>query len=140
MAMSTLPTSTIDTFLMKGTESGGSVSYSKLVDIKDYPDLMGAPEAIEATTLSDHARVYVEGLKNLEQLTFTANYTESDFNTLNSLSGEQFLAVDFGTSGAEGRFTFKGYVSVSIVGKGVNEVREMQIIVTPTTEITFVGS
>lgn len=140
MAMSEAITSTIDTFLMLGTDSGGSVSYSKLVDIKDYPDLIGAPEPIETTTLSDHARKYVEGLKGSEQLTFTANYTEKDFNTVNVLSGEQFLAVDFGTSGVEGRFTFKGYVSVSIVGHGVNEVREMLITITPTTEITFVGS
>ena len=140
MAMSEAITSTIDTFLMLGSESGGSVSYSKLVDIKDYPDLIGAPEPIETTTLSDHARTYVEGLKAGEQLSFTANYTEKDFDTVNNLSGEQYLAVDFGTSGAEGRFTFKGYVSVSIVGHGVNEVREMLITITPTTEITFVGS
>jgi len=125
--------------LMKGT-AGTPITYAKLVDIKDYPDLIGAPEALDATTLSDTQRKYVQGIKANEQLSFTANYTESDFNTLNSLSGEQLLAVDFGTSGAEGRFTFSGYVAVSIVGHGVNEVREMLITITPTTEITFVGS
>ena len=139
MALSTNITSTVGTYLMKGT-AGTPITYAKLCDIKDYPDLIGAPEALETTTLSNTARTYIEGLKNNEQLTFTANYTESDFNTLNSLSGEQLLAIDFGTDGAEGRFTFSGYVSVSIVGHGVNEVREMSIVITPTTEITFVGS
>lgn len=139
MAMGTTPTSTIGTYLMKGT-AGTPPTYAKLCDIKDYPDLIGAPEALETTDLSKSARTYIEGLKANEQLTFTANYTESDFNTLNSLSGEQLLAVDFGTDGADGRFTFSGYVSVSIIGKGVNEVREMSIVITPTTEISFVGN
>lgn len=138
MALSTALTSTVGTYLMKGT-AGTPTTYAKLCDIKDYPDLIGAPEALETTTLSDTARTYIQGLRANEQMTFTANYTESDFNTLNSLSGEQLLAIDFGTDGGEGRFTFKGYVSVSIIGHGVNEVREMSIIISPTTEISFVG-
>jgi len=139
MALSTNITSTVKTYLMKGT-AGTPITYAKLCDIKDYPDLIGAPEALETTTLSNTQRTYIEGLKNNEQLTFTANYTESDFSTLKALAGtEQLLAVDFGDGGAEGRFTFSGYVSVSIIGHGVNEVREMSIIITPTTEITFVG-
>ena len=139
MALSTDLTSTVGTYLMKGA-AGTPITYSKLCDIKDYPDLIGAPDPLETTTLSNTQRTFIQGLKNSEQFSFTANYTESDFNTLNSLSGEQLLAVDFGTDGAEGRFTFSGYVSVSIIGKGVNEVREMSIVITPTTEITFVGS
>ena len=138
MALSTSYTSTVKTYLMKGT-AGTPITYAKLVDIKDYPDLIGAPDPLETTTLSNTQRTYIAGLKNNEQLTFTANYTESDFNTLNSLTGEQLLAVDFGDGGSEGRFTFSGYVNVSIIGHGVNEVREMQITITPTTEITFVG-
>ena len=138
MAMSTNITSTVGTYLMKSADQGSS--YAKLVDIKDYPDLIGAPEALETTTLSNTQRTYIEGIKANEQLTFTANYTESDFNTLNGLTGVQYLAVDFGTNGEEGRFTFQGYVSVSIVGHGVNEVREMLITITPTTEVSFVGA
>ena len=135
-----MATSTIDTFLMKGA----SGSETKLCDIKDYPDLMGAPEQLETTTLSDHARTYIEGLQSGEQLTFTANYTKADFTSIEALKGdEQNLAVWFGVGsndepdGHEGKFSFKGLVSVSLVGKGVNEVREMTIVITPTTEITF---
>lgn len=134
-----MPTSTIKTYLMYKPSS----SFTKLVDIKDYPDLIGAPEALETTTLSDTAHTYIEGLQANEQLTFTANYDADAFDTLVGLKGtEQDLAIDFGeivspaTLPAEGRFVFKGFVSVSIVGKGVNEVREMSIIITPTTEIS----
>lgn len=43
--------STYKVFLMKGTTSGSSTTYEKLVDIKDFPDLGGAPEMLETTTL-----------------------------------------------------------------------------------------
>ena len=43
--------STYKVFLMKKAASGGT--YSKVVDIKDFPDLGGAPEMLETTTLSD---------------------------------------------------------------------------------------
>ncbi|MFA5675454.1 MAG: hypothetical protein WDA65_02930 [Christensenellales bacterium] len=34
---------------------------TKLCDIKDFPDLGAAPEMLDATTLSDVARVYIAG-------------------------------------------------------------------------------
>jgi hypothetical protein len=133
-----MATSTINTFLMH--KSGNA--YTKLCDIKDYPDLIGVPEALETTTLSNKARTFIEGLQSSEQLSFTANYDSAEFDTLAGLKGvEQELAVWFDDvtaetpAGSVGKFEFKGYVSVSIVGKGVNEVREMTITVTPTTEI-----
>ena len=133
-----MATSTINTFLMYKSEG----SYVKLCDIKDYPDLIGAPEALETTTLSDKAHTYIEGLQSSEQLTFTANYDSASMDSIIALKGEeQDLAVYFDDAteetptGAEGKFSFKGYVSASIIGKGVNEVREMQIIITPTTDI-----
>ena len=41
--------STYKVFLMKKT----SETWSKLIDIKDFPDLGGSPELLETTTLSD---------------------------------------------------------------------------------------
>jgi len=138
MAMNTTPTSTINTFLMLGTLVEETVVFNKLCDIKDYPDLIGNPEALDTTSLSDSSRTYVQGLKNNEQLSFTANYTEDSFNTISNLEGKHTFSIDFGTDGADGRFVFGGYISVSITGHGVNEVREMQITITPTTNIQFI--
>lgn len=135
-----MATSTIYTFLMKGA----SGSETKLVDIKDYPDLMDAPETLETTTLSDKARTFIEGLQSGESKTFTANYTKADFASIEALKGvEQDLAVWFGINdqnapdGHEGKFSFKGYVSATLLGKSVNEVREMQITVTLSSEVEF---
>ena len=44
---------TYKTFLMQGATTGGSTTWTKLLDIKDYPDLFGSPEKLEKTTLGD---------------------------------------------------------------------------------------
>ena len=136
---------TYKTFLMKGTESSGSISWAKLLDIKDYPDLFGLPEKLEKTTLSDKAKTYDEGLEDNDGLEFTANYDKTTFDTLRGLKGTEVdLAVWFGgtesggvvtPTGSDGKFKCKGKVSVSIVGKGSNEVREMKVGVCVTSPL-----
>ena len=114
--------------------SGG---YTKLIDIKDFPDLGGAPEMLETTTLSDSMQTYIPGIQSLDGLEFTANYTKADFTTLKALEGkEEEYAVYFGEDGADGIFTFKGYLSAFPVGGGVNEVVSMTISIAPSTPIT----
>ncbi len=115
-----------------------SDSYTKLIDIKDFPDLGGAPEMLETTTLSDSMQTYIPGIQNLDGLEFTANYTKADFTSLKELENkEEEFAVYFGEAGADGIFKFKGYLSVFPVGGGVNEVVGMTISIAPSTPITF---
>ena len=134
---------TYQTYLMKGTSATPPV-YSKLCDIKEFPDLGGEPEQVEITTLSDSMRRYVPGIQDTEALTFTTNYTLADYNALVALAGqENNYAVWFddgsavSPSGLLGQWSLKGYLSVFVTGAGVNDPREMQITITPTTVITF---
>ena len=121
------------TLMHKGT--GGT--YTKLVDIKDFPDLGGAPEMLETTTLSDGMQTYIEGIQSSDALEFTANYTKTDYEALAALKGDnESYAVYFGEGGAEGMFYFKGYLSVRVNGGGVNEVVGMTISIAPSTSIT----
>lgn len=134
--------STYKVFLMKKESS----TYKKLVDIKDFPDLGGAPEMLETTTLSDGMQTYIPGIQSLEALEFTANYDKTDYQTLAALKDtETEFAVWFGgtesagvvtPSGSEGKFTFSGKLSVFVVGGGVNEVVDMTITIAPSTPIT----
>lgn len=134
--------STYKVFLMKKTGN----SYEKLVDIKDFPDLGGAPEMLETTTLSDGAQTYIPGIQSQEALEFTANYTKADFDTLKALEGQEIdFAVWLGgtvaagvatPTGSDGKFAFKGQLSVFVVGGGVNEVVDMTISIAPSTVIT----
>lgn len=133
-------------FLMSKGESESS--YSKLVDIKDFPDLGGAPEMLETTTLSDKMQTYIPGIQQLDSLEFTANYTLTDFKKLKALEGAtQSYAVWFGGSessgtltptGADGKYEFEGQLSVFPVGAGVNEVVDMTITIAPSTPIELV--
>ena len=142
-----MATSTIHSFLMSGT--GTPLVYSKLLDIKDYPDLFGDPNQLQATTLSDTQHWYVPGVQdNSGALNFTANYDAATFNTIKGLEGtEGNFALWFGEGGTpvapdghEGKFSFKGYPFVKLSGKGVDEVREMVVGIIPSTAITFAAS
>ena len=52
---------TYGTYLMHSTDG---TTYTKLIDIKDYPDLIEPPDNLDATTLSDDMRVYIPGIKD----------------------------------------------------------------------------
>lgn len=137
--------STYKAFLMiKGTGTGAT--YSKLIDIKEFPDLGGAPERLQTTTLSDKAHTYIAGIQDTEDLTFTANYTKADFQAVNEYyDGEEHdFAVWLGGTetggtltpdGSDGKFEFKGMLSCYVNGGGVNEVVDMTITLTPSTVI-----
>ena len=113
-------------------------TYTKLIDIKDFPDLGGAPEMLETTTLSDNMQTYIPGIQSLDALEFTANYTLTDFKKIKAMEGKDTaFAVWFGAEGADGKFEFKGQISAFPVGGGVNEVVGMTISIAPSTPITL---
>ena len=133
--------STYQTYLMYKATS--AASYAKLIDIKEFPDLGGDPEQLETTTLSDNIQTYIPGIQSLDGLTFTANYTLSDYTTLKNMEGTEYpFAVWFGgnegtPTGSDGKFTFSGKLVVYANGGGVNEVVNMTISISPSTEITL---
>lgn len=139
--------STYKTFLMYAATDD---TYTKLIDIKDYPDLGGAPEMLETTTLSDPMQTNIPGIQSLDSLEFTANYTAEDFARLKEMEDEDLkLAVWFGgteegnvitPTGSEGKFSFTGRLSVYVAGGGVNEVTDMKITVAAGTPIAFEGA
>ena len=138
--------STYKVFLMSSeTETG---TYSKLIDIKEFPDLGGAPEQLETTTLSDKMQTYINGIQTLEAFTFTSNYDVTEYQSLKAYEGtDRYYAVWFGgtenndgtvtPTGINGKFTFKGQLAVYANGGGVNEVVNMTVTVSPSTPITF---
>lgn len=133
--------STYRVFLMHYSAS----SYVKLVDIKSFPDLGGAPEMLETTTLSDNMQTYIAGIQSLDALEFEANYTKADYTALKALEGKtEKYAVWFGgtgdgsdltPTGSDGKFEFEGQLSVYAAGGGVNEVVNMNISIAPSTPI-----
>ena len=134
--------SSYKTFLMVKKDE----AWEKLIDIKSFPDLGGAPEMLETTTLSDGMQTYIAGIQSLDGLEFNANYDKEDFARLKAMEGvEHEFSVWFGgtasgktvtPTGENGKFDFGGQLSVFPVGGDVNAVIEMTISIAPSTPIT----
>ena len=138
--------STYKSFLMVKNAS----TYEKLVDIVSYPDMGGSPEMLDATSLSDPMTVNIMGLQSLDALDFECNYTLADYTKLKDMEGEtKDFAVWLGgtengavvtPTGSDGKFEFKGQLSVYLNGGGVNEVRKMTVSIAASTAITLGAS
>lgn len=139
---------TYGTFLMSRASS--SDSWAKLVDIKSFPDLGGTPEFLDSTTLSDPTKTGELGIQDTEAKQFEANYTKEDYESLKALEGqEREYAVWFGEaeskdedgratpSGSQGKFKWKGKLSVYPTGGGVNAIRSMMISISASTPIDY---
>lgn len=134
--------STYKIFLMRKD----TADWKKLIDIKEFPDLGGTPEMLETTTLTDRMQTYIPGIQSLDAMEFSANYTLTEYKKLKLLEGrEEEYAVwiggtesgeDVTPTGSEGKFKFKGQLSVFPTGGGVNEVVGMTITIAPSTPIT----
>ncbi len=108
---------------------------TKVVDIKDFPDLIGDPNLLETTTLSDAQQTYIPGIKSADLLTFTVNYTSETFELCTATEGE---ALTFELEFSDGsKFTWSGSYSLGLPGKGVDEVVEFTINIAPSSAVAF---
>jgi hypothetical protein len=112
-----------------------ATSLSKVVDIKDFPDLGGAPEVLETTTLSDQIQTYIMGIQGSGMMEFTCNYTKDDFDdVMKDANKDLYYALEFGDKGDEGIFEWQGQHTAWVVGAGVNAVTEFKIGIAPSTK------
>ena len=108
---------------------------AKVVDIKDFPDLISDPELLETTTLSDAQVTNIPGIKGSEMLTFTCNYTKEDFAAVND-DAETKLFYELSFSDGS-KFTWQGQHTCGLPGKGVNEVVDFTINIAASTAVEF---
>ena len=107
----------------------------KVVDIKDFPDMIGEPEMLETTTLSDAQVTNIPGIKSSDTLTFTCNYTKADFTAVNADAEKPLhYALEFSDGS---KFTWQGQHTCGLPGKGVNEVVEFTINIAASTPVVF---
>ena len=117
--------------ILKWGESAAALE--KVVDIKDFPDMIGEPEMLETTTLSDAAVTNIPGIRSSETLTFTCNYTKADFTAVNAEAGKPLhYALEFSDGS---KVTWQGQHTCGLPGKGVNEVVEFTINIAASTSV-----
>lgn len=111
----------------------GEGSFTKFADIKDFPDLLGEPNTLETTTLSDSMQTYIAGIKQVDALQFTLNWDKAIASKIKKAEGKtSFWKVVF-SDGTE--FSFGGQPALGVTGKGVDEVLEMTLTIVPSTVI-----
>ena len=93
------------------------------------------PNLLETTTLSDAAQTYIPGIKSMDLMTFTTNFTKTDFQACKADEGKTlFYSLEF-SDGA--KFTWQGQHTMGVPGKGVDEVIEATINIAPSTAVEF---
>jgi len=113
-------------------------TWQQLIPVKTTPQLGGAPEQLETTTLDDNMQTFINGIQTAEAMTFTANYDSAKYDELKLLEGKtEKYAVWFGNNGdgSEGKFSFNGQLSVYVNETSVNSVVEMTITINPSSPI-----
>ena len=117
---------------LKWGESAEAVA--KVVDIKDFGDLIGEPNLLETTTLSDSQVTNIPGIRSGDSIPFTCNYTKADFDKVYADENKPlYYELAFSDGSA---FTWQGQHTVGIPGKGVDEVLEFTINCAASTPVT----
>lgn len=128
----------ISTYLATLKWGADESTLKKVIDIKDFPQLMGEPNMLETTTLSDGAQTFIPGIKSMESMAFTYNYTKETFAAVKADEGKPlFYSLEFSDGS---KFTWQGQHTATIPGKGVDEVVEAGISIAPSTSVEFVDA
>ena len=127
----------ISTYLATLKWGADESSVKKVIDIKEFPDLMGEPNMLETTTMSDAAQTYIPGIKSMDSMAFTYNYTKETFAAVKADEGKAMHYVLEFSDGSS--FKWQGTHTATLAGKGVDEVIEAGISIAPSTEVTFVA-
>lgn len=89
---------TAGTFLLKGTVSSTSITYAKLCDITEYPDIGSTVDSQDVTTLSDASHKYIDALPDTNgSVEFNGWLNDTDYNAVMALAGtENYFCIAFG--------------------------------------------
>lgn len=108
---------------------------AKVVDIKDFPDMIGDPNMIETTHLGDSQQTFIPGIRQSDTLSFTANYSKADFTAVHN---DENKPLHYALTFSDGsKFTWQGQHTCGIPGKGVDEVIEFTINIAASTPVEF---
>ena len=125
----------ISTYLATLKWGTDAATVAKVIDIKEFPDLIGEPNMLETTTLSDGAQTYIPGIKAMDSMAFLFNYTKESFAAVKADEGKPlFYELSFSDGS---KFTWKGSHVATLPGKGVDEVVEAGITIAPSSVVEF---
>jgi hypothetical protein len=125
-----MPSTTQDVVLLYGPSQP-----TEELEIKDFPDMGGAPNQIDTSTLKGRAKTYIAGLPSAASLEFTLNYDEEVFEALDDSSFSPGYMYQLKLGPDEG-FEWSGEHVVWVTGNGVDAPVEMRLMIANSTPIT----
>lgn len=141
----------MDGVLTKGVtlsyKKSGETDYTMIHGLQEFPDIGGAPEQIDITTLEDGMMHYMNGLKDNGTMEFIFLYDKNDTSTSNFQvlcaledSGDTVsweVELPTGT-----KFHWDGEVAVTVSGTGVNDALHFTASIGVATDIqrVYVGA
>lgn len=123
--------------LSYATTSTGS--FNEIPNLQEIPDLGGAADRVEVTTLADDNRKYINGIKDFGELAFTFLYdnsgSTSNYRVVRGLEEAENLVYFKVTFPDTTVFSFSGYVSTAINSAGVNDAMTFALNITLNSDI-----
>lgn len=118
----------------------GGASYTVLEHLMEVPELGGDPEKIEVTTLSDSVKKYINGVRDLGDLTFKFLYdnetTTSNYRILKGLQDAN-KAASFKVEYPDGTgHEFTAFVNVKMDAAEVNAAMTFTASMSLQSDIT----
>lgn len=122
----------------------GTATFTKVCDITSVPDLGGAPEQIDITTLSDRKQKNMNGIQTVSSHEFSAWYDSEIYDTLQAIMEADYdkssaseldtYQVWIGDNGVGGKFEWQGKLSVYVGGYESNAAIPMTITISDEGE------
>ncbi|MEG0473323.1 MAG: phage tail tube protein [Solibacillus sp.] len=115
-------------------------SYTVLEHLMEVPEMGGDPEKVEVTTLSDGVKKYINGVKDLGDLTFKFLYdngtADSNYRVLKGLQDAD-KAAEFKVEYPDGTgHEFSAYVNVKMDSAAVNAAMTFTVGMSLQSDIT----
>ena len=128
-------------YLMR--KANGESTFTKLVDITSVPDLGGAPDPIDVTTLSDMVQRNINGIQTSSSHEFGAWYDKDAYAALQAIEEADIskkqseldtYEIWLGQNGVFGKFQWQGKLSVFVASFDVNVAVPMTITISDEGE------
>lgn len=121
-------------------KAGSESTYTKLVGLKEVPEMGNNPEKVENTTLEDTTKQYEYGIGDYGDLAYKFKYKNdsatSPYRVLRALADAKTI-VDFEQAYPDGtKFVFRAQCSVKLGGGGANGVIDFTLSLALQSSIT----
>lgn len=120
--------------------STGEPTYVKIAGLQEVPQLGGAAEKVDVTTLDDGNYKYINGIKDFGDLAFTFLYDNStatsNYRVCRGLEEAGDVVLWKITFPDDTEFTFSGECSTEIQSAAVNAALQFVLNITLNSDIT----